>query len=259
MKRGMDAATERVALVTGASSGIGRAVALELAGRGARVVVAGRSAERAEAVAREIRNAGGVAEVWLGDLREPAACAAMVERAVEAFGRLDVLVNNAGVSHAATAEETSEEQWRETLAVNLGAVFFASRAALPLMRRQGGGAIVNVASDWGLVGGERAAAYCASKGAVVLLTRAMALDHAREGIRINVVCPGDVDTPMLEEDFRQRGVDAARGRAESAASLPVGRVGLPEDVARLVAFLACDDPGFITGAAIPIDGGHTAG
>ena len=153
---------------------------------------------------------------------------------------------------------TCDAQWQEILDTNLGAVFRLSRAALRLMLVQGRGAIVNVASDWGLVGGERAAAYCASKGGLVLLTRAMALDHARSGIRINAVCPTDTDTPMMLDEFRQRGVGVEEGRSEAAAEIPMGRMATAHEVAEAVCFLASDAASFLTGVALPIDGGSTA-
>lgn len=249
----------RTALVTGASSGFGQAIALELAAQGYRVMLTGRDAERTEQTAREIRLAGGRADVRIADLSEAENCRELVAHVVETLGRLDLLVNNAGIIYRASAEQTTDEQWRRTMAVNVDAVFHASRAAIPFMRAQGGGTIVNIASDWGLVGGESAVAYCASKGAVVLMTKAMALDHARESIRVNAVCPGDCDTPMLDTEAAQRGVDPAESRREAAEAVPVGRIGRPEEVAKLVAYLASDDAAFITGAAIPIDGGNTAG
>jgi len=209
--------------------------------------------------ADSVAEAGGTAHVWLGDLSGPAACQDVVARAVEVMGRLDLLVNCAGLIYRATAEQTTDEEWRHTMSVNVDAVFYTSRAAIPVMRAQGRGAIVNVASDWGLVGGELAVAYCASKGAVVLMTKAMALDHAREGIRVNAVCPGDCDTPMLDTEAAQRGVDPLESRGEAGEAVPVGRIGWPEEVAKLVAYLASDAAAFITGAAIPIDGGNTAG
>lgn len=249
----------RATLVTGASSGFGRAIALELAAQGSRVMLAGRDAERTEQTAREIRRGGGRADIHMADLSEPENCRELVAHAVDTLGRLDLLVNNAGIIYRASAEQTTDEQWRLTMAVNVDAVFHASRAAIPVMRAQGGGAIVNIASDWGLVGGESAVAYCASKGAVVLMTKAMALDHAREGIRVNAVCPGDCDTPMLDTEAAQRGVDPAESRREAAEAVPLGRIGRPEEVAKLVAYLASEAAAFITGAAIPIDGGSTAG
>ncbi len=249
----------RVVLVTGASSGFGAAIAREFAGPGSALMLAGRDEGRTRETASAVEQAGGRVETWLGDLSDPESCAHLVRETMDRFGRLDVLVNNAGIIYRSNAEQTTPEQWRSTMAVNVDAVFYMSRAAIPVMRTQGGGVIVNVASDWGLVGGEQAVAYCASKGAVVLMTKAMALDHAREGIRVNAVCPGDCDTPMLDAEAAQRGVDPAESRRESAEALPLGRIGRPEEVAKLVAYLASDAAAFITGTAIPIDGGNTAG
>lgn len=249
----------RVVLVTGASSGFGAAIARELADSDTALMLAGRDRCRTDQTAATVGSAGGTVGTWLGDLSQPERCTELVAATIERFGRLDVLVNNAGIIFRATAEQTTAEQWRHTMAVNVDAVFFASKAAIPVMRAQGGGVIVNVASDWGLVGGEQAAAYCASKGAVVLLTKAMALDHAREGIRVNAVCPGDCDTPMLDIEAAQRGVDPAESRRKAAEAIPLGRIGRPEEVAKLVAYLASEAAAYITGAAIPIDGGNTAG
>ncbi len=249
----------KVALVTGASSGIGMAIARELAGAGYAVMAAGRDAGRIRAFTDELAGAGATVEAWTGDLADRALCADVMTATATRFGRLDVLVNNAGIYHVATAEETTDAMWDDTLAVNLSAVFFLCRAALPLLRQGGGGAIVNIASDWGLVGGRKAAAYCASKGAVVVMTKSLALDHAHENIRVNAVCPGPVDTPMLTDEAHLQGRAAAAVRAEIAATTALGRVARPEEVAALVAYLASDRAGFITGAAVSIDGGSTAG
>lgn len=249
----------RVALVSGATSGIGAACARELALRGAQVVLTGRSPERGARMLEEIRGEGGVGEFVPGDLRDRSFCDRVVAQTLALFGRLDVLVNSAGIWIGAPALETTDEEWDATLETNLGALFFLSRAALRAMQRQQSGSIVNVASDWGLVGAPRAAAYCASKGAVLLLTKAMALDHARDGIRINAVCPTDTDTPMMHDDFRQRGVSRSEGMRQSAASIPMGRMATAAEVARAVCFLASDAAGLITGVALPVDGGTTAG
>jgi NAD(P)-dependent dehydrogenase (short-subunit alcohol dehydrogenase family) len=248
-----------IVLVTGATSGIGAAIAREFAGLGYRVMLAGRDEARGSALRGELEAGGARVSAWYGDLGTVAAARALMAATASAFGGLDVLVNNAGIIHRANAEETTERQWRETMTVNLDAVFYLSRAALPLLRKRGGGAIVNIASDWGLVGGARAVAYCASKGAVVLLTKAMALDHAGENIRINAVCPGDTDTPMMDVEALQRGRDPAEARRRAAAEMPTGRLIAPEEVAKLVAYLASEPARQITGAAFPIDGGSTAG
>jgi NAD(P)-dependent dehydrogenase (short-subunit alcohol dehydrogenase family) len=175
--------TDKVALVTGASSGFGEAIAKELGAEGYGVLAAGRNEARTRGVVEEIAAAGGTAEAWLGDLTASGACSDLIAACRERFGRLDVLVNSAGVFYPALAEDTSEEEWDETVAVNLTAVFMLSRAALPLLRESGGGAIVNIASDWGLMGGRLGAAYCASKGGVVLMTKAMARPREHPGQR----------------------------------------------------------------------------
>ncbi len=214
----------KAVLVTGATSGIGEACARLFAQRGAEVMLSGRDAARGAAIAKEIEQAGGVADFSAGDVRQLANCEAIVEATCHRFGGLDVLINSAGIWHAATVLETTDEQWFETLDVNLTGLFFVSRAALRVMVERRSGNIVNISSDWGLVGGREAAAYCASKGAVVLLTKAMALDHAADGIRINVICPADTDTPMMERDYRLRGIPYEEGKRLSSASNPMGRM-----------------------------------
>lgn len=243
----------KVALVTGASSGIGAAVARRLAGDGYSVMAAGRDAART----RELASGSPAMKAWVGDLASADACKRLVDDCVKAFGRLDALVNNAGIYLLADAEHTTDEVWNETIAINLTAAFLLSRAALPQLRKSKG-AIVNIASDWGLVGGRNAVAYCASKGGLVLMSKAMALDHAAEGVRINAVCPGDVETPMLYRSGATHGLDRKSALGEANAASRTGRVTTPEEVAALVAFLASDEARQITGAAIPIDGGNTA-
>lgn len=244
----------KVALITGGTSGIGRATAEMMAAEGARVVVTGRRAEQGEAVARAI---GGL--YVAADHRLLADCARSVEGTVAAFGRVDILFNNAGVVPRGTAETTSEEVWQETMLLNVTAVWRMCRLVLPLMRQQGGGVIVNNASDWGLVGGREAVAYCASKGAVIQMTKAMALDHAHENIRVNAVCPGDTFVERwVEKGYFTKDGSVERGLERLGGALPMGRVGRVEEVARAVLFLASDESSFMTGATLVVDGGNTA-
>jgi len=249
----MSTPTNRAAIVTGASSGIGTAIALLFARNGYEILAAGRDAERLGALAAKT---DGMIP-WTGDLTAQESCDQLVEDCIRQFGRLDVLVNNAGIYLRGDATETTDEDWRRTLAVNLDAPFFLSRAALPHLRKTRG-AIINIASDWGLQGGKRAAAYCASKGGLVLLTRGMALDHAAQGVRINAVCPGDVDTPMLVTEAVHDGLTHAEALEKYGRDSPTGRVTRADEVAALVLYLASAQASQITGAAIPIDGGNTA-
>lgn len=247
----------KVALVTGGGTGIGRACALLFAREGAAVVVAGRRRQPLEAVAAEIASGQGWALALPGDMTRETDVEHVVRAAVERFGRLNVVVNNAGAVLAATAEQTTEQQFDQIVAANLKTTFLVSRAALAPLRQSGGGSIVNIGSFLGLVGFRSRAAYCAAKGGVTLLTKAMALDHAREGIRVNCICPGLVDTEMVRELFSGMPDPEAvfRSRIEQ---IPLGRMGQPEDVARLALFLASDESSWITGAAIPLEGGITA-
>ena len=244
----------KVAIVTGASSGIGTAVARRLAADGFSVMAAGRDVARTAKLKAELP----ALNTWVGDLASAEACNQLIVACVEAFGRLDVLVNNAGIYHPATAEETTDAVWQQTIAINLTAPFLLSRAAMPQLRKSKG-VIINIASDWGLVGGRNAVAYCASKGGIVLMSKAMALDHAADGVRVNAVCPGDVETPMLYRSGATHGLNKKGALREANESSRTARVTTPAEVAALVAYLASGDAAQITGAAIPIDGGNTAG
>ncbi len=241
-------------LITGASSGIGAATARRFGAEGGRVMVSALDEAGCRAVVDDIVAAGGEAAFLHGDLAERAFCDEVVDQTVARFGRLDVLVNNAGISRRGTVETMSHQDWRLTFAVNLDAMFFLSRRALPIMKRQGGGVIVNTASELAVTAPRNNAAYAASKGAVLQFTRAMALDHAREGIRVNAICPGPVDTPLLR-DVRDDAEEELKAIAEAT---PMGRVGTPDEIAGAITFLASDDATFITGSALFADGGITA-
>ena len=242
-----------VVLVTGASSGIGAATAIAFAEAGWDVMAAGRNEDRLE----EVADVADTIATWPGELVDAEDCDELIGDTIDEFGAIDCLVNCAGVIVRASIADTSDEDWQETMAINLDVPFFLSRSALPHLL-EARGTIVNVASDWGLRGGARAAAYCASKGGLVLLTRAMAHDHAAEGLRVNAVCPGDVDTPMLAAEAEASGTDLDEYLAEAADGVPNGRIATPEDVAALIFFLAGESAGHINGAAIPVDGGGSA-
>lgn len=251
--------TGKVVLITGGNSGIGEAAAKQFGAAGAKVVIAARNLDTSQAVVLEIEAVGGNAHAVACDVTKAADCDAAVEASLERFGGLDVLFNNAGIIFRdRSALDTTDDHWAQTMAVNATGTFLMSRAAVAVMVARGGGSIVNNASYFGLVGGRGAAAYCASKGAVVQLTKAMALDHARQGVRINCVCAGSVDTPMLRGEMEEMGgVEVVRPLFEDKH--PIGRIASPEEIAAAVLYLASDDAGFITGTALTIDGGITAG
>ena len=248
----------RAALISGAGSGIGRATALLFAREGAAVAVVDLDEARARAVAQEIENGGGRAIAVRCDVSRAADCERAVQETVAAFGRLDILFNNAGIIRRASVLETTEEEWDQAMAVNLKSIFLMSKYAIPPMADTDGGAIVNTGSGWGLVGGRNAVSYCASKGAVVNMTRAMALDHAEQSIRVNCVCPGDTDTGMLRSEAQQLGA-ATETFLSEAADRPLGRIGKPEDIAQAVLYLASDASSFVTGTTLVVDGGGLAG
>jgi NAD(P)-dependent dehydrogenase (short-subunit alcohol dehydrogenase family) len=247
----------QVALITGGTSGIGEATALLFAREGALVAITGRNETRGHAVTAAILEAGGQAIFLRTDVRKAAECERAVRETVSSLGRVDILFNNAGVFYPHDALECSEEEWDEQIDINLKGTFLMSKAALPGMIAQGSGVIINNSSGWGIVGGDKAVAYCASKGGVVLMTKAMAIDHGRQGVRVNCICPGDVETPMLPQDAKMRGQEWDDYIA-GCANRPLGRVGTAEEIAKAVLFLASEDSSFMTGAALVVDGGGTA-
>ena len=248
----------RVALITGGTSGIGEATAVLFTKEGAKVAITGRNEERGMAVAAGIQKEGGLAIFIRTDVRRPGECRRAVEAVLARFDRLDILFNNAGVLYSHTALDCTEEEWDLQIDINLKGTFLMSKFALPAMIAQGSGVILNNSSGWGLVGGDKAVAYCASKGGVVLLTKAMAIDHGRQGIRVNCICPGDVDTPMLPGDARMRG-QAWEDYLATCANRPMGRYATPDEIAKAALFLASDESSFVTGATLAVDGGGTAG
>jgi len=247
----------KVALITGGTSGIGEATAILFAREGANVTLTGRNQGHGEQVRAKILSSGGKAVFVRCDVRKAEECRRAVDKAVSSFGKLDILFNNAGVFYPHTVVDCSEQEWDEQLDINLKGTFLMSKYALPAMIRRGSGVIINNSSGWGIVGGDSAVAYCASKGGVILLTKAMAIDHGPQGIRVNAICPGDVDTPMLPEDAKMRGMKWQDYLA-GCANRPLGRIGTAEEIAQAALFLASDDSSFMTGAALVVDGGGTA-
>lgn len=250
--------TGKVAVVTGAARGIGRASAILFAKEGAKLTVADNRSELGQETVRLIEGAGGQAYFALTDVANEAQVRAMVNETVARWGRLDILFNNAGMVLVKFLEETTEAEWDRLMAVNLKSIFFAVKHAVPCMRRQGGGVILSTASTNGLVGQFKTPAYAASKGAVALLTKSLALDYGSDNIRINCICPGITDTPMLREHIEASG-DAAAVIRERTARVPLGRFLKPEDIARAALYLVSDESDGVTGTALVVDGGMLAG
>lgn len=244
----------KIALITGAGTGIGRAIALAFAREGARLALVGRRRAVLEAVARETASAPLVIDA---DVAKKADVKRVLEQGTHHFDGLNVLVNNAGVLHIGTAEQITDEQWDETFNVNVRALWQLSKGALPYLRAAGGGSIINVASVLGVNGARNRAAYAASKGAVVLLTKCMAVDHGAENIRVNAICPSFVETDLTAAVLRNA-PDPQAVRRERVRAHPIGRLGQPEDIAGLAVYLACDESSWVTGAAMHVDGGYLA-
>jgi meso-butanediol dehydrogenase / (S,S)-butanediol dehydrogenase / diacetyl reductase len=251
----------KIAIITGATSGIGQATAIRFAEEGADLVITGRRVSLGKAVEAECRNKGVRCVFVEADHSKVEDCQRVVDVALKEFGRIDILFNNAGIVTKGTAETTDEETWQSTLDINVTAVWRMSKLVIPHMKEQGKGAIVNNGSDWSVVAGTDAFPYVMSKGAVGMMTKAMALDHAREGLRVNAVCPGDtfVDRWIERGYFEDSDpVTVEEAIKESSAYIPMGRFGKPEEIANAVLFLASDESSFVTGHLLLVDGGNTA-
>jgi NAD(P)-dependent dehydrogenase (short-subunit alcohol dehydrogenase family) len=244
----------KTAIITGAGTGIGRAIAVAFAHEGANVALVGRRKRELEAVAGEI---GARAVAISADVSDAISIAKAIDETADRFGGVHVLVNNAGVLHVGTAEQISETQWDETFRTNVRGVWLFSRAVLPQFRKVGGGSIINVASVLGINGARNRASYAPSKGAVVLLTKCMAIDHGHENIRVNAICPSFVETDLTAKVIREA-PDPDAVRQERKAVHPIGRLGVPEDIAGMAVYLASDESSWVTGAALAVDGGYLA-
>lgn len=244
----------KTAIITGAGTGIGRAIALAYAREGAQIALVGRRSEPLHDVAKQ---AGGSPLVLSGDVSQQSDIDRVLSAVKDRFGGLNVLVNNAGVLHIGTAEQITEEQWDQTFNVNVRGLWLLSRAVLPFMRAAGGGSIVNIASVLGINGARNRASYAPSKGAVILLTKCMAIDHGVENIRVNAICPSFVETD-LTADVLRKAPDPAAVRRERVSVHPIGRLGQPDDIAGMAVYLASDESSWVTGAALAVDGGYLA-
>lgn len=249
----------KVTIVTGGASGIGKACAELFSIAGGKVVILDIDVERGQEAVNKIKEQGGQALFVACDVSDYQSSKQAIERAVDVYGEIHFLVNAAGIAVRASVVDTSESDWDRTIAVNLKSVFLLCKHVIPFMAKAGGGSIINLASGWGLVGGKNAAAYCASKGAVVLLTKAMAIDHGSQNIRVNSICPGDTKTPMLIREAEEMGISFDQLIEESSQHRPLGRIGTPEEIAQSALFLASSASTYITGSALVVDGGALAG
>ncbi len=247
---------DKTVLITGATSGIGQKSAELFAFEGATVVAVGRNTSRGQALVERLEGSGH--SFVRSDLSDKNEAQSLVDKVTEVAGTVDILVNSAGVALHATVPETDDQIWENTMAVNLNAIFYLCRALIPKMIIKGGGVIVNVASTWGLAGAEKSAAYCASKGALIQLTRSMAIDHAKDNVRINAVCPGAVDSPMLAAESAAFGLSVSDGKALWASDAANNKLAMTEDIANAILFLASESASHIHGISLPVDGGSIA-
>ncbi|GED67192.1 3-oxoacyl-[acyl-carrier-protein] reductase FabG [Brevibacillus reuszeri] len=248
----------KVALITGGASGIGFATAKRLAEFGANVMLLDINEELGETAARRIQDLGGAARFFKCNVVSQEECRQVTEAIEEAYGRIDILFNNAGVIRRKTVVELEEQDWDLVINVSLKGAYNLSKYVIPIMTKSGGGSIINTGSGWGIKGGDKAAAYCAAKAGVVNLTRAMAIDHGPENIRVNCVSPGDTDTPLLREEARQLNKEESAFLVSSAQGRPLERLGTPQDIANAVLFFASDLSAWVTGSVLVVDGGGLA-
>jgi NAD(P)-dependent dehydrogenase (short-subunit alcohol dehydrogenase family) len=248
----------KVVVITGAGSGIGRATCLRFAEQGAIVAAVDIDGNACEKTIEEVNKLGPDGLSIMADVSSAESCRSAIEKVINKFGTVDVLFNNAGITRRADVLGTSEDEWDKVINVNLKSVFLMSKYVIPHMQKKGAGNIINTASGWGINGGSKAVSYCASKGGVVLLTKAMALDHGRDNIRVNCICPGDTETPMLLNEAAQLGLKEDQLILDGI-NRPLGRVGSPNEIADVVVFLASDKSSFVTGTALIVDGGGLAG
>jgi NAD(P)-dependent dehydrogenase (short-subunit alcohol dehydrogenase family) len=256
-KNQMNTLKGKIAIITGGASGIGSATAQLFTEQGANVVIADISTEHGKLVQRKIDKSGGHVIFVKCNVTQSIDCQHAVKTAVEMFGGLDILFNNAGIVRRADIISTTEEEWDNVMDVNVKSMFLMSKYAIPEITKRGGGVIINMGSGWGMKGGRNAIPYCASKGAVVNMTRAMAIDHGSQNIRVNCICPGDTDTPMLRNEAKQLGQPEDEFFA-IAKERPLNRIAQPIEIAQAVLYLASEEASYITGAVIAIDGGGTA-
>jgi NAD(P)-dependent dehydrogenase (short-subunit alcohol dehydrogenase family) len=249
---------DKVVIVTGGASGIGRAAALLFSREGATVAIVDIDEPKGQAVVQSIVDSGEKAVFLRCDVTKSVECRSAVNRVLKEYGKISVLFNNVGIIRRASVVDTTEEEWDRVMDTNVKSVFIFSKYVIPVMAEAGGGVIINTASGWGIVGGQKAASYCASKGAVVLLTKAMALDHGPQNIRVNCICPGDTETPLLISEAQQLGIPREEF-LEEAKQRPLQRIGRPEEIANAVLFLASDAASYVTGTALVVDGGGLAG
>ena len=249
----------KVAVVTGGAGGVGRALVRKLAHEGAAVMVADVSDAGCRSLVADVPSAEGTIAFVAGDLRDKAYCERVVTDTVTRFGGVDLLFNNAGIIPRGTILETSDEMWHAAIDVNLTAMFYVCRAAIPRMKERGGGAIVNTSSVWGVYPGPGHIAYCTSKGAVASFTRSLGRDHAPDGIRVNAVCPHEINTPMLRSGFERRGLDPQRGIEELNKTVPLGHIAEPEEIADVMVFLASDEARYIAGETVEVTGAKPVG